>query len=142
MSTRQYWAIYTYRMEQALRGRTDLDFLKGVFGKLTSNFGWGSTARTASGAVCLRAASSAWTISACSIAARRCRPEVIWNRPMGRDGSLCSVKTWQRLPSSLRLMIGRIERLASNCRSIHSNCPRDESCRRGRVVGRAGRFLL
>ena len=37
----QAWAaIYTYRMEQALRGRTDLDFLKGVFGKLTSNFGW------------------------------------------------------------------------------------------------------
>ena len=37
----QAWAsIYTYRMEQALRGTTDLDFLKGVFGKLTSNFGW------------------------------------------------------------------------------------------------------
>ena len=37
----QAWAaIYTYRMEQALRGETDLDFLKGVFGKLTSNFGW------------------------------------------------------------------------------------------------------
>ena len=37
----QAWAaIYTYRMEQALRGTTDLDFLKGVFGKLTANFGW------------------------------------------------------------------------------------------------------
>ena len=37
----QAWAsIYTYRMEQALHGTTDLDFLKGVFGKLTSNFGW------------------------------------------------------------------------------------------------------
>jgi hypothetical protein len=35
------WAtIFVYRMEQALRGRTDLDFLKGVFGKLSSNFGW------------------------------------------------------------------------------------------------------
>ena len=29
-----------YRMEQALRGKTDLDFLKRVFGKLTANFGW------------------------------------------------------------------------------------------------------
>ena len=27
-------------MEQALRGKTDLDFLKRVFGKLTANFGW------------------------------------------------------------------------------------------------------
>jgi hypothetical protein len=35
------WAtIFLYRTEQALRGRTDLEFLKRVFGKLTSNFGW------------------------------------------------------------------------------------------------------
>ncbi len=37
----QAWAaIYIYRMEQALRGKTDIDFLKGVFGKLSANFGW------------------------------------------------------------------------------------------------------
>jgi Glycosyl hydrolase family 63 C-terminal domain/Mannosylglycerate hydrolase MGH1-like glycoside hydrolase domain len=37
----QAWAtIFLYRMEQALRGKIDLDFLKKVFGKLTSNFGW------------------------------------------------------------------------------------------------------
>ena len=35
------WAtIFPYRMEQALRGKTDLEFLKRVFGKLTANFGW------------------------------------------------------------------------------------------------------
>ena len=35
------WAtIFVYRMEQGLRGQTDLDFLKRVFGKLTANFGW------------------------------------------------------------------------------------------------------
>jgi hypothetical protein len=35
------WAtIFVYRMEQALRGTTDVDFLKGVFGKLSWNFGW------------------------------------------------------------------------------------------------------
>ncbi len=33
-------AIFVYRMEQALCGTTDLNFLKGVFGKLASNFGW------------------------------------------------------------------------------------------------------
>jgi len=32
--------IYLYRTEQALQGRTDVDFLKRVFGKLTANFGW------------------------------------------------------------------------------------------------------
>ncbi len=37
----QAWAtIFLFRMEQALRGRTDLAFLKRVFGKLTANFGW------------------------------------------------------------------------------------------------------
>jgi hypothetical protein len=37
----QAWAaIFLYRMEQALRGKTDLQFLKRVFGRLTSNFGW------------------------------------------------------------------------------------------------------
>jgi hypothetical protein len=35
------WAtIFLYRTEQALRGKTDVDFLIRVFGKLTSNFGW------------------------------------------------------------------------------------------------------
>jgi Glycosyl hydrolase family 63 C-terminal domain len=35
------WAtIFLYRTEQALRGKTDLDFLTRVFGKLSSNFGW------------------------------------------------------------------------------------------------------
>ena len=37
----QAWAtIFIYRMEQAVRGKTDLDFLKRMFGRLTSNFGW------------------------------------------------------------------------------------------------------
>jgi hypothetical protein len=37
----QGWAtIFLYRMEQALRGQSDLDFLKRMFGRLTANFGW------------------------------------------------------------------------------------------------------
>jgi hypothetical protein len=37
----QAWAsIFTYRVEQALRGTSDINFLKEVFGKLTTNFGW------------------------------------------------------------------------------------------------------
>jgi hypothetical protein len=37
----QAWAaIFLYRMEQALRGKTDLEFLEGIFGRLMANFGW------------------------------------------------------------------------------------------------------
>jgi hypothetical protein len=37
----QGWAtIFLYRMEEALRGKTDVEFLKRVFGKLAANFGW------------------------------------------------------------------------------------------------------
>ena len=37
----QAWAaIFLYRTEQTLRGKTDLDFLKRIFGRLTANFGW------------------------------------------------------------------------------------------------------
>jgi hypothetical protein len=37
----QAWAaIFLFRMEQTLHGRSDLDFLKRVFGKLSANFGW------------------------------------------------------------------------------------------------------
>ncbi len=33
-------AIFLYRTEQALRHKSDLEFLKRIFGKLSSNFGW------------------------------------------------------------------------------------------------------
>jgi hypothetical protein len=37
----QAWAaIFVYRVEQALRGTSDIAFLKRVFGKLSANFGW------------------------------------------------------------------------------------------------------
>ena len=35
------WAtIFAYRMEQTLHGRSDIDFLRRIFGKLTVNFSW------------------------------------------------------------------------------------------------------
>jgi hypothetical protein len=37
----QAWAaIFLYRVEQLLHGRTDINFLKRVFGRLSANFGW------------------------------------------------------------------------------------------------------
>ena len=44
------WAtIFLYRMEQALRGTRDLQFLRRVFGKLTWNFGWWANRKDNSG---------------------------------------------------------------------------------------------
>jgi hypothetical protein len=46
----QAWAaIFLYRMEQALRGKIDLEFLRRVFGKLTTNFGWWANRKDSSG---------------------------------------------------------------------------------------------
>ena len=90
----QAWAaIFLYRMEQALHHKTDLDFLKRVFGRLTSNFGWCGTARTASAEAFSRVGFSASTISASLTAVRRCPPEAIWNRPTVPPGWPCSVRT-------------------------------------------------
>jgi len=44
------WAtIFLYRMEQALRGTRDLQFLRRIFGKLTWNFGWWANRKDSSG---------------------------------------------------------------------------------------------
>jgi hypothetical protein len=42
-------AIFLYRMEQALRGKTDLEFLRRVFSRLTTNFGWWANRKDSSG---------------------------------------------------------------------------------------------
>jgi hypothetical protein len=42
-------AIFLYRMEQALRGKTDLVFLRRIFSKLTTNFGWWANRKDSSG---------------------------------------------------------------------------------------------
>ena len=101
----QAWAaIFLYRTEQALRGKTDLDFLKRVFGRLAANFGWWVNRKDRFGRACSKAGFSGSTISACSTAARRCRPAAIWSRPTARPGSPCSARTCSRSPSSLRRM--------------------------------------
>jgi Glycosyl hydrolase family 63 C-terminal domain len=44
------WAtIFLYRLERALRGKADLEFLRRVFGKLTTNFGWWANRKDSSG---------------------------------------------------------------------------------------------
>jgi hypothetical protein len=99
----QAWAaIFLYRMEQELRGRTDLNFLKRVFGRLSANFGWWVNRKDRSGRSLFEGGFSGSTISAFSTAAHHCPPGAIWNRPTAPPGSPCSARTCSRSPLSSR----------------------------------------
>ena len=91
-------AIFLHRTEQALGRDPDLEFLAGVFTKLSLNFTWWTNRkeRPGSARTSSRAASWASTISASSTAARRCRPGAISNRPTGQPGWRFSVRTCSR----------------------------------------------
>ena len=69
-------ALFLYRMEQALRGKGDLGFLKRIFRKLAAEFPLWVNRKDRFGRTCSKAVSWDWTISAFSTAARRCRPAV------------------------------------------------------------------
>ena len=99
----QAWAaIYTYRMEQALHGKTDLDFLKGVFGKLTSNFGWWVNRKDRFGQQPVRGRfPRAGQHRRVRSQRAACRPAAISNRPMARAGWRCSVRTWLEIAFEL-----------------------------------------
>jgi hypothetical protein len=71
----QAWAaIFLYRIEHITRGRSDLDFLKRVFGRLTSNFGWWVNHKDRFGRSLFSRTS---IISGSLTAARHCRPAAI-----------------------------------------------------------------
>jgi hypothetical protein len=88
------WAtIFLYRMEHALRGTRDLQFLRRVFGKLTWNFGWWANRKTAPATTYTKAGSSGLTTLVSSTVALHCPPEAIWSRPMAPHGWLFTRRT-------------------------------------------------
>ena len=137
-------AIFLYRTEQALRGKTILDFLKRVVRQADDEFRLvGQSQGPLRQEAFSKAASLGSTISACSTAARHCRPAAIWSRPMGRRGWLYSARTCSRSRSKLRHMIRSYEDLAANfTMRFPLDRPSDEYGRLGRHVGRGGRVLL
>jgi hypothetical protein len=98
--------LFLHRTEQALRGETDVDFLRSAFNKLLLNFTWWVNRRTASGRTSSRAVSSASTTSGSSTAAPRCPPAATWSRRTARRGWPSSARTcWSSrssLPSTTR----------------------------------------
>jgi hypothetical protein len=97
------WAtIFLYRTEQALRGKTDLEFLKRIFGKLSANFGWWVNRKDRDGRNLYEGGFLGSTISACSTAAHHCPRGVIWSKPTARRGSPSTRRTCSKSPSNWR----------------------------------------
>jgi hypothetical protein len=104
------WAtIFLYRIEQALRGKSDLEFLKRIYGKLSTNFGWWVNRKDRDGKNLYEGGVSGSTISASSTAARHCRPANIWSRPTAPRGwpsipRTCSrwLSNWRRTSQPMR----------------------------------------
>jgi hypothetical protein len=99
----QAWAaIFLYRMEQAIRGQTDVNFLKRVFGKLGANYGWWVNRKDRFGQSLFEGGFSGSTISASSTAVRHCPQAAIWSKPTAPRGSPCSARICSRSPLSSR----------------------------------------
>jgi len=119
----QAWAtIFLYRMEQALRGKTDLDFLKRVFGKLTVNFGWWINRKDRSGNNLYEGGFLGLdNIGVFDRSAPfRCPRGDIWSKPTVPRGSPYSVKTCSRSrtswPPTIRpIRIWRQTLVSSSC---------------------------
>jgi len=73
--------LFLHRIEQALRGESDLDFLRGTFNKLVLNFTWWVNRKDRNGKNVFEGGSWGSTTSASSTAAHRSPPAGIWNRP-------------------------------------------------------------
>ena len=140
----QAWAtIFLYRMEQAVRGQTDLDFLKRVFGKLTANFGWWVNRKDRFG----RSLFEGGFLGLDNIGVfDRSAPLPTGGHLEQADGT-----AWVALFCQNMLEIAfelaahdpTYEELAANyAMEFVADRPRDERDRSGRHVGRGGRLLL
>ncbi len=95
--------IFTYRLEKAQEGRGRHGLAQELLPEAAARTSpGGSTARTAPAATSSRAASWGSTTSACSTAARRCRPAATWSRPTARPGWPSSARTCWKSPSNWR----------------------------------------
>ena len=98
------WAtIFLYRMEQALRGQGDVDFLKRSFGKLMANFIWWVNRKDRFGKNVFEGGFLGLdNIGVFDRSRRRCPPAAISSRPTAPPGWRSSARTCSRSASRLR----------------------------------------
>ena len=94
------WAtIFLHRIEQALRGHGDVDFLKRSFGKLLANFTWWVNRKDRFGKNVFEGGFLGLDNIGVFDRRRRCRPAATSSRPTARRGWRCSARTCSRSPS-------------------------------------------
>jgi len=95
------WATgFIYRLEMAQKGEGDINWLKHCFHKLLLNFTWWVNRKDRTGRNVFEGAFWASTTLASLIAALRCRPGAIWNRPTAPRGWPFLPKTCWKSPSN------------------------------------------
>ena len=96
--------IFTYRLEKAQNGEGRHGMAEELLPEAAAQLHLvGQSQGPRRAAMSSKAASSAWTTSASSTAARRCRPAAIWSRPTAPPGWRCSARTCWRSPPSWRM---------------------------------------
>ena len=96
--------IFTYRLEKAQNGRGRQGMAQEQLPEAAAELHLvGQPQGPHRGGTSSRAASWAWTTSASSTAARRCRPAATWSRPTAPPGWPCSARTCSRSPPSWRM---------------------------------------
>ena len=89
------WAtLFLHRTEQALRGETDVDFLKSAFNKLLLNFTWWANRKDRFGKNVFEGGFLGLDNIGVFDRARRCPPGAAWSRRTARHGWRCSARTW------------------------------------------------
>ena len=136
--------IFTYRLEKARRGEATRMARALVPQAAAQLHLVGQPEGPRRATTSSKAASSGSTTSACSIAARRCRPAATSNRRTAPRGWRCSARTCSRSPPSWRC---EKPAYADMCAQVRRALPLDRVVdgprrRRRRHVGRGGRLLL
>ena len=100
------WAtLFHYRIEQALRGQGDVEFLKRAFGKLLVNFTWWVNRKDRLGKSVFEGGFLGLDNIGVFDRGAGCRPAAISSRPTAPRGWRCSARTCWRSRSRSRRTI-------------------------------------
>ena len=135
--------LFLHRTEQALRGETDLDFLRATFNKLVLNFTWWVNRKDRFGKNVFEGGFLGLDNIGIFDRSAPCPPAATWSRRTARPGWPCSARTCWNSRSELAAHDHTYEDMAVKFAEHFLLYRRgDEQARAGGHVGRGGRLLL